>query len=183
MTEVEDEGPSTIMGHVYDEKGNRLGCVKVTCDGMTITTLFDGSYRFENVSPSNYSVVVSLKGFKIQSRMIKVGKGDMLILDFTLQRDVGTGRIRGCVMDELTKEPITSGGTMILVMPVTNRYTEIDVRDGHYEFDGLPAGTYEVWTSISGYQNESITVEVEEDRVSEINFSCRRMDVVEPPWG
>ena len=60
-------------------------------------------------------------------------------MDFCLSKSIGTAKIQGHVYDSESKEDVENRGSIILILPVANRYKHID-RNGHYMFDNLPAG-------------------------------------------
>lgn|GEM_PF-1436682 len=173
---------SRITGYVYSEKGSPLGSAKVTCNGKNTITLFDGSYEFKNIEPGIYKITVSLKGFKSQSKVITIRKDDIINLDFRLPEAKGTAKVYGTVYDAETKKPITSGGTIILVLPVANRYALLDEK-GRYEFNELAEDSYDLWTSIPGYEDERATVTLAEGEKKIQDFFCRPIANIEPPWG
>ncbi|MEM2873002.1 MAG: carboxypeptidase regulatory-like domain-containing protein [Nitrososphaerales archaeon] len=173
---------SRIFGHVYNEKGTPLGSAKVTCSEKKTLTLFDGFYEFKNVEPGTYTIVASLKGFKSDSKTVTVQKDDMITLDFRLSEATGTAKIYGTVYDASTKKPIASGGTIILVLPITNKYALLD-KNGRYEFKDLAKDSYDLWASIPGYEDEKATITLAEGEEKIQDFFCRHVVNIEPPWG
>ncbi|MEM3436944.1 MAG: carboxypeptidase regulatory-like domain-containing protein [Nitrososphaerales archaeon] len=173
---------SRITGYVYDEKGNPLGSVKVACNEKKTLTLFDGFYEFKNIEPGTYTITVSLKGFKSQSKVVNIQKNDIINLDFRLSEAKGTAKIYGIVYDAETKKPITSGGTIIMVLPVANRYALLD-KNGRYEFNDLVGDNYDLLTSIPGYEDERVIVTLAEGEKKVQDFYCKPILNIEPPWG
>src|SRR5215213_9174023 len=52
----------------------------------TVVTNAAGEYAFPNLAPGNYTVRVSVQGFKrFESRALRIGTQDFLTLDVTLQ--------------------------------------------------------------------------------------------------
>jgi hypothetical protein len=173
---------SRIFGHVYSEKGTPLGSAKVACNEEKTITLFDGFYEFKNVKPGTYTIVASLKGFKSDSRTVTVQKDEVITLDFRLSEAIGTAKIYGTVYDASTKKPIASGGTIILVLPITNKYALLD-KNGRYEFKDLAKDSYDLWASIPGYEDERAKVTLVEGEEKVQDFFCRPIVNIEPPWG
>jgi hypothetical protein len=172
---------SRIEGHVYSSEGTPLGAVKVTCDGRSTSTLFDGFYKFENLAPGTYNVTASLKGFRSESKIVSVKDNETLFVDFNLNEATGTAKICGYVRDAKTGKPL-SGGTVMLILPTANRYATVD-ENGFYEFSNLPSDTYEVWTSVFGYEDIKAIVRVGEGETKTQDFYCEARSAVEPPWG
>lgn len=171
-----------IIGHVYSEKGSPLGSAKVIWNGKKTITLFDGTYEFKNIKPGTYTITASLKGFKSDSKIVTVQKDDIITLDFYLSEAIGTAKIYGTVYDAKTKRPITSGGTVILILPTANKYALLD-KKGYYEFNDLAEDGYDLWTSIPGYEDEKAVVEVAEGEEKVQGFHCKPILNIEPPWG
>ncbi|MCP8309031.1 MAG: carboxypeptidase regulatory-like domain-containing protein [archaeon] len=182
MSEIRTTSKSRIVGCVYNQQGSVLGGAKVICKGKGTITLFDGTYRFENLSPGTYDITVSLKGFQSQSRTIVIREGETVTLDFYLSEAKGTARICGNVYDAETKKPVTSGGTIILILPIANRYAHLN-KNGYYEFTNLVADTYDIWTSISGYEDMKAFITVAEGEAKIQDFYCKPILFTEPPWG
>ena len=173
---------SKISGHVYSVDGAVLNSAKVACDGMETKTLADGFFVFDGLTAGTYDVKVSLQGFKSTSRSISTQEGEDVVLDFCLPKALGTAKIEGYVYDVESKEPIEEGGTVILILPVANRYKDID-RDGYYKFENLSADTYKILTSIPGYEDQEVTLTVIDDEIKTNDFLCKIQEIEEPPWG
>lgn len=171
-----------IVGHVYSERGAMLGSAEVTCNGRKTTVLFDGSYEFRNIEPGTYAITASLRGFKTESKTVTIQKDEVTTLDFHLSHAIGTAEISGTVYDAETRRPITSGGTVILILPIANKYSPLD-RNGHYEFNDLVEDSYDLWTSIPGYDDGKATAKVAEGEKKVQDFFSRPTMSVEPPWG
>ena len=180
MEEVETN--SKIVGCIRNQKGNALGGVKVVCDGNDTLTLFDGTYRFESLNPGIYTITVSIKGFQSQNKLITIQEDEIMTLDFYLTKALGTAKICGHVYDAETKKPIISGGTIILIQPVSNRYTHIN-KNGYYEFTDLAKDIYDICVSISGYVDIKDKINVEEGETKLRDFFCNPIQIIEPPWG
>ncbi|MCP8305346.1 MAG: carboxypeptidase regulatory-like domain-containing protein [archaeon] len=182
MSEIKAKSRSGIIGFIRNQKGSALGRVKVVCDGKDAITLFDGTYRIEGLDPGTYTITVSLKGFQSQSRVITIREDETLTLDFYLSEARGNVKIRGNVYDAETKKAVTSGGTIILILPISNRYVHLDER-GYYEFTDLVEDSYDIWTSVSGYVDTKATVKVAEGETKTHDFYCKPIQLVEPPGG
>lgn len=182
MSNTQDNVSSRITGYVYSERGNPLGSAKVTCNERETIALFNGFYEFKNIEPGTYTIIASLKGFKSQSKVITIQKDEIINLDFQLSEAKGTAKIYGTVYDAETKKPITYGGTIIMVLPITNRYALLD-RNGRYEFNDLAENSYDLLASIPGYEEERVTVNLIEGEKKVQDFFCKPITNIEPPWG
>ncbi len=183
MARKGSKSSSKIVGSVYDSKGKPIAGARLNCDGRYTRTLFDGSYRFENLSPSTYVVTVTQEGFESQKKAIKLDESKTASLDFRLILKEGFGKIYGYVFDSSTGKPIVSGGTMIMVLPSKNKQVPIYPKDGYFEFQNLPLGTHQVWASVLGYGDEFKRINLKEKEEKRVDFFCRRKESIEPPWG
>jgi len=122
------------------------------------------------------------KGFQNESEKVVVKGGETKTLDFHLNDFGGSAKIYGYVYDAETGKPISSGGTIILILPVTNQYAAID-KKGYFEFKNLLADTYEILASVQGYSEEKTTVTLAENETKKIEIRCRAGSFEEPPWG
>lgn len=184
--ENKDKIPSCkILGRVLSEDGSMLSAARVKCSpgNMEAITLFDGSYKLEYLPPGSYTVTASLKGFQGQSKSVILKENETAILDFKLPRAIGNSKIYGRVLDAETKMPIQTNVTLMLILPVANRYAVID-KDAYYEFDKLPSDIYEIFAvPLNGYWEEKAIVSVGENEVKKVDIFLRPKIVVEPPWG
>ena len=169
-----------IQGSVLSELGSLIGSAGVACNGKKTITLFDGTFCLKDIEPGTYTITASLKGFKSQSRQVTIGKDSKTAVDFRLSLAHGTSKISGMVYDAETKKPLTCG-TVIMILPLTNRYAQIN--NGFYEFDALVGDSYDLVTSLEGYENGKATVAVKENERIKHDFSCKQAVVVEPLWG
>lgn len=173
---------STIRGHLYSTEGALLNGAKVTCNDQETVSLADGFYAFEDLASGQYEIRVDLDGFQPGTQTVSTGENEVVVLNFYLSRAFGSASIRGQAFDQDTGEALGRGGTVILIRPVSNRYTPIDEK-GHYAFDHLPAGTYRVSTSIPEYDDVNTLITVKDEECIVHDFECKRNTEVEPAWG
>jgi len=173
---------SGISGDVKSVDGIILSGARVSCKGVETKTLADGTFAIANLEPGTYDITVSLQCHESITKSVSIQEGDIAPLSFCLPNSVGEGRIFGHFYDSDSKEIVQKGGSIILVKPIVNEYGQID-QDGHFEFKNLPAGTYKILPSISGYVSNCVTLEVTDGEVKKHDFIVKSLDVVEPPWG
>jgi hypothetical protein len=82
----------TITGRIVDPKGGSVPNVTVTATnaetgiGRTTTTSSDGLYRFDNLAPGLYDVMVTVAGFnKAQAKAVKLQVGEVRDINFNLE--------------------------------------------------------------------------------------------------
>lgn len=169
-----------LTGFVLTEDGRAIGQALVKCDGQSTLTNFDGRFEFKELKPGDYVLTITIKGFKSRKVNITLKHEGEHVEVVHLEKEKGTAKIYGYVYDAETGKPLTSGVTMI-TLPFSNRYTQIE-KNGYYELNDLPPGTYEVIASPLNYVSEKVKVELSEGDVKRVDFHCNRM-VEEPPWG
>ncbi len=85
-----------------------------------------------------------------------------------------SGKIRGSVVDDKTKEALV-GATIVIV---GTNYGAVTNVDGNYIILNVPPGTYSLRSSFISYQNVTISnVKVSEDLSTEINFRLTSSEV------
>ena len=178
----ESEARAIITGRVFDERGKPVGGAIVTCEGMDTRTLFDGSFRFEDLELGPYTVEIDLEGYRKERREVKAINEEETVLDFNLVMEAGDAKIFGYVISEETGEPLKAGGSVYMFRLTSNRNTPIDPRTGRFEFSGLSQGTYTVWTSVLDYEDNKKMVTVEEGEERREDFFITKADI-EPPLG
>ncbi|KON31542.1 hypothetical protein AC482_00290 [miscellaneous Crenarchaeota group-15 archaeon DG-45] len=179
---INQDAKARIAGQIIDEKGVPVGGVMITCDGEENRTLFDGSYKFDDLEPGPHIIEIALEGYGIQRREIEAREGGESTLDFHLEPEAGDAKIYGYVLDKVTGEPARTGGSLYMYRLTSNRSISFDPETGYFEVVHLPPGTYTLWTSVLGYEDEKKTVVVEEGDERRTDFLIRKAEI-EPPLG
>ncbi len=173
---------SRIRGQVRSTDGRTLQSAVVACQDRETRTLADGTYMLNDLPSSTCRLSVSLEGFESVSKEVTLPEGGETIQDFRLSEASGTAKICGHVFDAESRKPLVSGGTVMLILPVTNRYSHIDGK-GYYEFDRLPAGKHAIATSIPEYEDKKAIQPVKKGETRTLDFFCKPLRAVEPFWG
>lgn len=171
-----------VGGRVLCEKGQYVGGATILCEGAETKTLFDGSYTFDGLALGPHIVEIAMEGYKIQKIRIEMEEREEAVINFHLELEVGDAKISGYVLDEVTREPARTSGSVYMYRPTCNRNTPIDPETGYFEFTHLPPGTYTLWTSNLEYNDEKKTVTVKEDGDRREDFFISKADI-EPPLG
>ncbi len=174
--------PSIIRGQVRSADGRMLHGAVVVCQGRETRTLADGTFVFNDLPSATYRLSASLEGFESATKEVTTREGDEITQDFRLSEASGTAKICGHVFDAESRKSIVSGGSVMLILPVTNRYRHID-ENGYYEFGSLPAGEHTIATSIPEYEDNKAVQSVENGETRTLDFFCRPLRAVEPFWG
>ena len=160
-------GTGTITGRVTDASGAGLGEVTVTVRGgevvsntATLTSGQIGAWRVTGLpSPGEYTVTFEKPGYVSQTVAVTLGPGGSASgVDVRLQRHVGvvTGVVRaagGGGLSGVTVR-ITDGQTERVTTSVNSPTT------GSYTFDELPPGSYSVTFERTGYQSQTVLVQL-----------------------
>jgi thermitase len=160
----------SINGRVTDAMdSSAIPGAQVTDGTRTALTDASGIYTIDDIPPGNYQVVASKEGYETSSLTVNVVSGATATADFSLSELILPGSVTGLVIDVDDGLPIVgaavSDGT---------RTTTTDA-SGEYIIAGVPAGSYEVIASKSGYESSSLTVDVMSDTVAEVNFSLSEL--------
>lgn len=173
-----------ISGKVTSVSGVPLNGVKITCEGIETRTLADGYYTLDGLTThvsQTHKVTASLQGYESTTKGVALQKGQEATLDFNMSKAAGTARIRGHVYDSKSKKKMDSG-SVVLILPVSNMYRHTD-RNGRYEFDLLPPGSYRVRASAQGYQDNFAEFTLTDGEEKAHDFFLQAKKSLEPPWG
>ncbi len=84
----------------------------------------------------------------------------LLLLSFAIvsceKEDLGTATIYGVVSDKVTGEPVKSADVELLPVGIKTRTGT----DGHYEFNNLKAGNYQICINLTNYQDVQSQIEL-----------------------
>jgi phosphatidylinositol-3-phosphatase len=158
--------PGSITGHVTDgSSGAALAGATVSYNGGSTTTDNNGAYSFSNVPAGSYSLTASLSGYSSQSSTTTVTSGSTSTLDFQLAPAApgGNGTLTGRVTNASSGAGISGATVSFSGRSSTTSST------GAYSFSNVPAGTYTVSVTHSGYIGESASATVNSGATSTLN--------------
>jgi hypothetical protein len=145
--------PGTISGTVIDGSTKQaLANATVTYASSSTTTNALGQYTFSSVPEGSYTVTAAYTNYASGSQTVAVGPGAAVTQDFALQTLPAT--ITGTVTDAGTAKPI-SGATVSYSGGSTTTNAS-----GAYTLSAVPAGSYTVTATGTGYASQSATVSV-----------------------
>jgi thermitase len=162
--------PGKISGQVTNA-GDGLPVVGATVTDGTRTVLTDsaGQYTISDVPPGTYQVVASKNGYESSALPVTVLAGTTTVASFTLNEVIVPGSISGAVVSAKDGSPLigatVTDGTRTTTTDATGKYTITNV----------PAGTYQVTASNSGYYSSSSTVTVVSVGNAIANFSLSQI--------
>ena len=181
MSDSEVEKATIISGNIKNIQGNPLVGVNVSWGDFDTLTLFNGFFKLK-VEPGSYQIRAKLTGYIEQSKQIIIEEGEEKNIDFLLEESVGKSRIFGHVIDKDTGELIKNG-YILLIKTTQNSNIPIDPKTGFYEINNLKEGTYDIWTSILGYEDTKQVISINNDEEKNIDISIRKKEDEEVPWG
>ncbi len=158
-------GAGDVSGIVSAKGGGPLGAVTVTVTGapsalstQTLTAGTVGSYRIAGLpTPGHYTLTYSLAGYTSVTVPVDLGSGASASgVDVTLPPSNGaidgTVEAAGAGVAGATVS-VTDGGPPLTTVSTTDP-------SGSFSLSGIAAGTYSVTASLSGYQSETVQVQV-----------------------
>jgi hypothetical protein len=155
--------PSTtgLSGKITDNStGAALSGVAVTLSSVgSVTTGSDGTYRFDGLTQTSYTLSASKSGYNSFSGSVTVDLGKENNINDISMTAIPKTALSGKITDGSLTGPGLSGVTVTLN---PGNYTTTTSSDGTYRFDDLLQTSYTISASKSGYQNfsNSITVDL-----------------------
>ncbi len=149
---------------------------KATGQTRTTTTNSEGQFTFPRLPPGQYTVKVSVQGFKEAFREVSVQPGAASSLNIDLDIvPVGStlfGGIKGTVEDD-KGHPIEDASVEFVPDDGSDSVSETSAKDGTYSRSGLRAGTYDVIVKASGYVQAKKRVKVEAHQQKTQDFELK----------
>lgn len=163
---VTEAGSAAVISQVYITTKN---------SSSAVTTDAKGAYSIENMKPGTYILTAAKQGYDTSTVSITVDAGIITKADFILKKTpvLQPGTIIGRVLDASDDAGIYSAN--VVTSPYTGS-TSTDTR-GSFQFESVRAGKYEVTVSKFGYSSKTMSVTVNSNEVTLIEF------VLEPLYG
>ena len=148
-----------LKGVVKDgATGTALADVTVSVTGSanaTTVTAADGSYSLSGLTPGAVTVSASKNGYASVGGAGTIVAGSVLVFSPSLllqgQTTGSTGSVIGQAVDAASLAPLAG----VAVTVETTGKTAISGADGKFNVTGIPAGTYPVSFTLSGYATKS----------------------------
>jgi thermitase len=145
----------SISGTVTDaQTGNAIGGATVSDGTRSATADASGAYTLGNVPAGSYTITASGSGYASASRGVSLNAGQTLTASFALSALVANGSISGTVTDAQTGKAIAGATVSDGARGATTDAS------GTYALGNVPAGSYTVTASASGYGSASRGVSV-----------------------
>jgi hypothetical protein len=147
-----------ITGQVIDA-GTKTGIPNavVTLSPAAQTTVTDqsGGFTFA-VAPGTYTLTAAATGYSGASQAVTVKAAQTAVVTIKLNPLVPTGAIKGTVTDAASGVPIT--GAVLVLTPTA--LSTVSGAGGKYSFPAVPAGSYTMTVSATGYATDVLPVTV-----------------------
>lgn len=160
VTPAQDKGITLTLSGTVLAGGAAVPNATVTATnkatGMTRTTTTDsdGKYAISNLVPGQYTVKVSIAGFKemVRETSLEIGAVSSLNIDLDVLPVGSTlfGEIKGTIRDE-KGNPIEGASIEFVPDDESDSVSETSSKDGTYSRDSLRAGTYDVVVKAAGH--------------------------------
>lgn len=152
----------------------------------TVESDEDGIYFFEDIIPGNYDVKVDLLKYYLTSKKAIAIIDETTFLNFSIQADQSIVSLQGKVLDSSSLKPILFGTVALKQNGSIVKGVETNF-DGHYYFEDILPGVYDIKASYVGYTPSEIRnvrvfsnlVNIQNIMISEgivniedISFSC-----------
>lgn len=164
---------STLQGRVTDESGIgiRGATVRLTGGSSTLsaTTSSAGQYKIQKIVPDSYTVQVTASGFQGQNIPFTITAGDNARLDVNLTA-VGPANstIQGFTVDENGN---AVAGARVTITAGNAPGSAVSDSTGAYVISGLPAGTYVLKATATGFASDTETTQVAQDGTARQDFT------------
>ena len=144
---------STLSGTVTSSAGGALAGVSVAVGGVASgTTNANGAYTISGIPAGSYNVAFTRSGYSVQSRAVDLTTSKTVSLALTPLVTTVTlsGTVTSCAGGALAGASVAVGG---VASGTTNA-------NGVYSISGIPAGSYNVTFTRSGYSAQSRAVDL-----------------------
>lgn len=149
------ENSGWIRGFVKMPGGLPIVGATVTAGAAVQETNSSGGYEI-NIVAGNYTVNASKSGYTSESEEVAVASNETVWQNFTLQATAGD--IKGHVYNYETGAAVSGASVKVTVGTQVKTFTSNAA--GYFEFNGLPAGTYTVNATKTGFDSNGTEVTV-----------------------
>ncbi len=167
-----DPGQLTVLSPTYKRACYLEGKITNGCTGLPflgatvtingsadpkkiVTTKSDGIYRTGQVTPGNFTAIITAPGFPTKTVNISLSAGQ--VTDLNVIMDAGpTFTPNGTVTDQGTNAPISNA--TVTLSSATNSYTVTTNAAGQFSLDCVPVGSYTATAGKWGYLVGTVNV-------------------------
>jgi len=170
--------PGSVRGTIFNSvTNNPIDAENVeikiySVNGIIIATTFvdqNGEYVVPNLSPGQYTIIVSALNFQHGAATINVGSDQEVISNISLTPEPGF--INGQIISSTTKEGIS--GAVVRIQDVSSLIIDTVLTDneGQFTTNGLQPGQYVVTVQAEGFQSSFLGAFVRANEVTFVQLS------------
>ena len=168
------EGGAVLAGVVIDGTNNKpLPNAEVIASvyPSPLSTEDDGTFRLEGVKAGDAELTVSASGFKTEKKGITLKEGEENKIEITV---LGDARLRGRVIDAVTKTPIESVELKIVDTVLAGKTD----KDGGFEIDGAKSGPARIEVLAKGYPPAMFPERLGGGKISQVAWELKGTEVL-----
>ena len=154
----------TLSGTVTNSSGIPLAGVSINVGGIASgSTNSSGYYSISGISAGTYSVTYSLAGYTSKTQSVNLSS-DASVLVTLVATAVPTYTLSGTIRN-------SSGGALSGVSVAVGAVASgLSDTSGNYSISGIPANTYNVTYSLSGYASQTVPVNLSTSQTRDVSL-------------
>ncbi len=129
--------------------------INVRLNGISPDSINDNQIRYLNLLPGNYNLTVTAPGYKKLTTTVTINKGISKTINITLKKEIKPASLMGIVLS--SGIPVERAIVKISGPITTTTQTN---KDGIFNVENLPPGSYSVSVTASDYQKKIKYVEL-----------------------
>lgn len=161
--------PAVFEGAVLDDaNGNALtGAVELYQAGRlvgSVGTAANGTFRFDEVPPGTYEVVVYAAGYLVGGGTVTLGQGQTVTQVYRLMREPGSATLIGRVVSASSGQGVAGATVQVATRSTTSN------SNGDFVLQNIPEGTQTVSISANGFAAYTENLQFPRGATIERNF-------------
>jgi uncharacterized UPF0146 family protein len=174
-----EQPTGSVKGVVKDSDSQPIEGARVVVDTTNLQAITDsrGYYQLTSVPAGQRTLIASKSGYVSKSKVVNVGAGQTVTVDFKLASATSTGTVQGTVWDN-NAQPIQDA---TVAVQGTELQTTTD-SDGQYQITNVPAGQRTLIASKSGYVSETKVVNVGAGQIVKVDFTLQTQGAQQVVW-
>lgn len=155
-----------FSGLISDSQtGSPLEGVQVHLGDLITTTNAAGQYHFSDLSLGNYTLTVSKANYITYSQALSLNSTDLNPSINLMLSPVSHYFVEGRIFDERSAWRGLADAQVVLSLEGVAIQTELSQTGGHYRFENLGIGQYNLSVNKNGYHTESVVFTLDETQV------------------
>jgi len=155
-----------LTGQVQDEAGNPVAGAQVTLGALTTSSNAAGQYSFSDVSPGDHILTVSKTNYIAYTQTVTLTGDNLTPTINTSLQPISDFFLEGRIFDERSSWQGLANAQLVLSRNGTVIHTILSQAGGHYRFDNLRAGNYQLIASKEAYHSQSVDFVLDEAHAS-----------------